>query len=641
MSKTEYQKARRKAQKTYRMQLLKGEWPYLQALDDIVSFTDVAASTELGLCEISLDAVAGTRTSGRKQAFASDFMPLLEDDSEFAWKWINLYEAHMEEGIREPITAVEFMNRYYVVEGNKRVSVLKYVGAVSIHAYVTRIVPRRDDSRENRIYYEFLDFYRVSQANYLTFSQEGCYARLLSLLDRDLQTEWTADERMEFHSAYLHFLDVYEERGGKSLRLTAGDAFLVYLEIYGYEGLPDKSYQELRREIPAIWKDFEIYPEKRSIELVMAPEEPPSAPVSVPRLLSRAAPRLKIAFIYDRDPAVSSWAYGHELGRLYLADALRDRADVSRFTVQGGPEKQLQTIRQAAEEGNSLIFTTSPRLLNASVKAAVLLPDVKLLNCSLNSCFGHLRTYYGRMYEARFLSGLLAGILSPEPSVGYVADYPIYGSTANINAFALGVRTTRPDAKVYLEWSCVRDNPAEEYFRARRISCISGLDLLSPSKASQRHFGLYDTSGGQIRNLAMPVWNWGKFYERIVRSVLTGAWKRTEPASDFKSVNYFWGMSSGLIDLICSHHVPDTARRLVEAMGREISSGAFQPFGCRVVSQDGVLQSPAGEDMPAGQIGSMDWLLDNVVGGFPALDSLTDEALEIVRLQGVDGFREE
>ena len=115
MSISEYIKARKKAQKTYRSQLLKGTYPYLQALDDLVSFSEIASEVELGLVEIPLDSIVGTRTAGRKQAFASNFMPLLEENSEFARKCTALYNAHMEEGIRDPITAVEFMNRFYVV----------------------------------------------------------------------------------------------------------------------------------------------------------------------------------------------------------------------------------------------------------------------------------------------------------------------------------------------------------------------------------------------------------------------------------------------------------------------------------------------------------------------------------------------
>lgn len=640
MSRTEYGKARKKAQKIYRSQLLRGTYPYLQALDDIVSFAEVVSEVELGLVEIPLDAVVGTKTAGRKQAFASNFMPLLDDNTEFAYKWIALYDAHISEGIRDPIIAVEFMNRYYVVEGNKRVSVLKYVNAVSIQAYVTRLVPKRNDSKENHIYYEFMDFYKVSFVDYLIFSQEGCYAKVLSILGKQPEEPWTDDERSDFHSAYVHFLDVYKEKGGQKLPITPGDAFLTYLEIYGYRGLPEKSYPELREEIPAIWKDFEIYPAKRSVELVTSPEESADEKPLVPRILPLAAAPVRIAFIHDRSPEDSSWTYSHELGRHYLDDALAGRVITSAYITNGNSEEASEVIKASIEDGNTVIFTTSPKLLNASVKAALKYPNLRILNCSLNSCFGHLRTYYGRMYEAKFLTGILAGILSPTPSIGYLADYPIYGSTASINAFALGVRMVNPEARIYLEWSCVKDNRFEQYFDARHISYVSGQDLLTPARGS-RQFGLYDIRGGNITNVAMSVWDWGKFYERIVRSILNGSWKKGIQQSKDKSINYFWGISSGMIDVICSKHVPAETQRLLELVKREISSGQFHPFSGEIRSQDGTLRNAKDTVMSEQQIGSMDWLLDNVDGLFPSYDAMTEEAKRIVRLQGVGKYQEQ
>lgn len=640
MSRTEYLKARKKAQKMYRSQVIKGAYPYLPALDDIVSFSGIASEVELGTTEIPLDAVAGTKTAGRQQAFACNFMPLLDENTEFAYKWGALYEAHIEEGIRDPIIAVEFMNRFYVVEGNKRVSVLKYVDAVSIQAKVTRMIPLRNDSLENRIYYEFLDFYKNSEINWLNFSQEGCYARILKLLGKTFGDPWSEEEKMDFHSAYIHFLDVYEEKGGRKLSITPGDAFLTYLEIYGYEELLKKSYQELRTEIPAIWKDFEIYPAKRSVELVMAPEQKAEERPLVNKILPLPKAPVKIAFIHDRSPEDSSWTYGHELGRHYLDDVLAGQIATSAYITSGDPEEGSDTIKKAVDDGNTVIFTTSPELLNASVKAALKYPQLRILNCSLNSCFGHLRTYYGRMYEAKFLTGILAGILSPEDSIGYLADYPIYGSTASINAFALGVRMVRPQARIYLEWSCVKDNRIEEYFNARHISYVSGQDLLTPARGS-RQFGLYDVRGGSIKNVAMAVWDWGKFYERIVRSILNGAWKKGAGQSADKSINYFWGLSSEMIDVICSKHVPAGTRQLMELVKREISAGTFHPFSGEIRSQDGTLRNEKDSVMPEQQIGSMDWLLDNVCGTFPAIDTLTEEAKRIVKLQGVGKYQEQ
>lgn len=641
MSKSEYIKARKKAQKTYRSQLLRGAWPYLQALDDIVSFAGIVSEVDLGLVEVPLELVAGTKTSGRQQSFSSNFMPLLEENTEFAYKWMALYQAHIEEGIRDPIVAVEFMNRFYVVEGNKRVSVLKYVNAVSVSAYVTRLVPPKSDSLENQIYYEFLDFYKVSSVNYLNFSRTGCYPKLLSLLGKEPGVPWTNEEKLNFHSAYIHFADVYEAKGGRKIPITTGDAFLTYLEIYGYDGILEKSYRELKEEIPAIWKDFKIYPAKRSVELVTAPEAVPDEKPLVNRILPIPPAPLKIAFVYDRTPEQSSWIYGHELGRNYLEDVLKGQIGTSAYVIEAdAPEADFNTIKKAIDDGNTVIFTASPKLLNASVKAALKYPSLRILNCSLNSCFGHLRTYYGRMYEAKYLTGVLAGVLSSEKSIGYVADYPIYGSTASINAFALGVRAVNPDAHIYLEWSCVEHNHIDEYFDARHISYVSGQDLLSPAYGS-RQFGLYDIRNGQIRNVAMPIWHWGKFYERIVRSILNGSWKKGAPQDESKSINYFWGLSSGMIDVICSKYVPEGTRQLLELIKREISSGQFHPFSGTIHSQDGVLRCAEDQVLTPGEIGSIDWLMDNIHGSFPDLQDMTGEAQRIVALQGVGEYQEQ
>lgn len=639
MSREEYNKARKKAQKMYRSRLSRGNYPYLPALDDMVSFAEIASETDLGLMEISLDAVVGTRTAGRQQAFACNFMPLLDDRTEFASKWSNLYDAHMEEGIRDPVKAVEFMNRYYIIEGNKRVSVLKYVDAASIQAYVTRLVPRRSDSPENRIYYEFLDFYRCTSIDYLTFSQEGCYARLLTVLGKKPEEIWTSDEKSNFRSDYLRFLQIFEAEGGRRLSLTPGDAFLLYLEIYGNRMLQEKPRKELADEIHALWKDYEIYPDRRNVELLTSPDQEPESRPLINRILPRSLAPVKIAFIHERTPEESSWTYGHELGRHYLDDVMADQVITSSYIVApGNSQNALEVIKSALDDGNTILFTTSPRLLNASVQAALKYPAAHILNCSMNNSFGHLRTYYGRMYEAKYLTGLLAGILSPDPAIGYVADLPIYGSTASINAFALGVRAVNPGASVYLEWSCVKDNRIDDYFSARHISYVSGQDLLTPARGS-RQFGLYDIRGGQIKNIAIPVWHWGKFYERMIKSILNGGWKKGAEQSQNTSINYFWGLSSGMIDIICSSHVPAATSRLIDAVKCEIAAGQFHPFSGQMMDQRGMLHNQDDAAMPEDQIGSMDWLLDNVHGDFPEFDEMTEEARQIVQLQGIQKYQ--
>lgn len=144
----DYKNALKSGQRAYRACVARGQSPYLAVLDDILVNVNIVAQEPLGLVEIPAESIVGTKTSGRHTAFAPNFMPLLEPDTEFAGKWSNLCDAHLEEGIHTPIIAYEFLNKFYVQEGNKRVSVLKYFDAVRIAGTVTRLVPERNDSLE-------------------------------------------------------------------------------------------------------------------------------------------------------------------------------------------------------------------------------------------------------------------------------------------------------------------------------------------------------------------------------------------------------------------------------------------------------------------------------------------------------------
>ena len=104
------------------------------------------------------------------------------------------------------------------------------------------------------------------------------------------------------------------------------------------------------------------------------------------------------------------------------------------------------------DEGCRIIFTTSPSLINATLKVAMENPEVNLLNCSAVHSFKHVNTYFGRIHEPRFLSGLVAGVMTRTGKLGYIAPFPVSDVLSGINAFTLGARMIRPDVQVYLEW---------------------------------------------------------------------------------------------------------------------------------------------------------------------------------------------
>ncbi len=643
----EYSKARKQALKAYRQDMEAGRNPYLQVLDEILPLWETVGESDLGLVEIPLSRIAGTKTVGRTRAFAGNFMPLLPENSEFAEKWSLLYQAQVGEGIREPVIACEFMNHYYVIEGNKRASVMKFSEAVSLPGYVTRIIPAPGDSPELRIYYEYMDFYNLSRINTIYFSREESFARLCRLLGKKEGEVWEDDDRRAFTSALLRFTKIYEEKGGGKLPLTVGDAFLLYLNIYGWNGMLAKSMDELRREITLLWPDLETLSSAGSVRLVTQPADnegeslfrkliPQSADSGtlIGKLIPAARSRLTVGFVHYGTIYTSGWTYAHDLGRLYLEDSMGGQVVTKVYDGMKDGQDSLAAIEQAVSDGCQVIFTTSARFLESSIRACIRHPDVKILNCSLNTYSGHLRTYYGRLYEAKFLVGILAGILSDNGRIGYIADFPFLGSTASINAFALGVQMVCPEAKVFLAWSCEKAREPEKRLLEAGVDLISGADMLAPSH-SPRPYGLYRPKGEGGINLASSIWHWGKFYQRIFQTILNGNWSRTASEISGDSINYWWGISSGLIDVIVSKSVPARSVQLMEMVKNQIVNESFQIFSGDIRDQKNVLRTPGGVPLSPSQIVRMDWLAANVVGRLPEPEELSEGAGQIMKAQEI------
>ena len=194
MGETEYQEALKLGKKEYKSCVYRGRFPYLPVLDDILSKEDIRTEQNMGLIQIPLDFVVGTSTVGRTVSFASNFMPILGVNTEFAVKWANLSDAQVNEGIRDPIVAYEYMNRYYVVEGNKRVSVLKYFNADSIVANVTRKIPKYSEDEAVKVYYEYMKFNEITGMFNIEFSKLGLAQELLELTG--CTTRWDEDIRL-------------------------------------------------------------------------------------------------------------------------------------------------------------------------------------------------------------------------------------------------------------------------------------------------------------------------------------------------------------------------------------------------------------------------------------------------------------
>ena len=634
----DYKNALKSGQRAYRACVARGQSPYLAVLDDILVNVNIVSQEPLGLVEIPAESIVGTKTSGRHTAFAPNFMPLLEADTEFAAKWSNLCEAHLEEGIHTPIIAFEFMNRFYVQEGNKRVSVLKYYGAVKIAGTVTRLIPERNDSLENRIYYEFLDFYRLSKVNDVHFSKPGSYAKLQTLVCKASGESWTDDDRMNFAAFYTMFCQQFQQLGGDRLNITAGDAMLVYLSVYRYSDACDSTPAQMKANMEKLWNEVRVLTEPQAVHLSLEPTQSTGEPLLAKlNIFSSRPSELKVVFLHEHNAENSAWVRNHDKGRAALEKEFPDRLSVTcRENVNPEVDAE-QILEDVAHDNADVIFTTSARMHTACLKVAAQHPKTRILNCSLNAPHPLVRTYYPRTYEVTYLLGMLAGIMTKTGHIGYVAANPVYGVPAAINAFAQGLKSVRPAGRIWLRWACQTDTAHPlDFADCPEIDMVYARDSREPADTN-RDYGLCrKLPDGSLQPLGLPIWRWDTFYVEIVRSIFDGSW---DNAATTRAVNYWWGLRSGAEDLEYQESLPSGTRQLLDLMETLQGSDNVHIFPEKLYDNEDNLHSPENRIYSPKELMEMDWLDACVHGKLPHYDELDVKTRTVLAINGLDNVK--
>ena len=631
----EYSRALKLALKELKELVSSGKAPHPAVLDNIISAEQSGTVVDVGLVEIPTQLIVGTKASGRVTAFTASFLPLLDMDTEFAYKWVNLCAAHLsDEGIREPIICFEYLGKFYVQEGNKRVSVLRHFDAPRIPGMVKRIMPTESDAPEIRAYREFLEFYEAAGIYDIQFRQPGDYGKLLSHLGKEPGDPWSEEEKKTFRAYFQYFTDAFHACQGEHLELLPEEALLLWLRIYPFKDLGELSGDELKKSVAALWEDLVTIAQEEPVQVATEP-----APEGKQSLLSILLPthpeHLNVAFVHQRDIKSSAWITGHEQGARYLKEVMGEKVTIRSYFRADTPEEADAILEQAVEEGADVVFTTTPPLSRPTLKAAVKYPKVRFLNCSVDAPYSSVRTYYSRIFEGKFITGAIAGAMSDNNTIGYIGSYPIFGVPASINAFALGALMTNPRATIALRWSCVAGNPVEDFLNAG-IRVVSNRDVPTPGRMHLEH-GSYGTyfiePNGKLLPLASPCWMWGKFYEHVVQSILNGTWdKGTE---EDKAINYWWGMDSGVIDVTLSKHLPEGLRQLAWILRKGLQSGTIDPFKRLLVDQSGRTVNDGSRSLTPEELLHMDWLCNNVEGSIPTFDQILPYSQTMVRELGI------
>ena len=625
-AKDQYQRALKRGQKYQRACALKGENPYPPVLDEFLTDDMVNGTTDLGVLDIPADLVVGTKTAGRKSAFAGNFMPLLSANTEFGLKWVQLCHAHLsDEGIRDPVKCYEYLGKFYVEEGNKRVSVMKSFDAPMITARVIRLMPVRTKEPAVEAYYEFIQFYQLTGMYQLNFQQPGGYAKLQAILGYAPDHVWTAEERSRFLSGFSRFRETFHKLGGEGLPVTITEALLVWLQLHPFSDLKAMSAAELQRSLESIWGDVKLQAEDTQISIC-------TEPMQVEKKRRRMS-HLHVAFVHMHTPDQSAWVASHDVGRMYMQGIMGEEVTVRTYSGVV-PQEADAVMEKAVAEGAQVIFATSPPLIKVCRRIAAKYPNVRVLNCALSMPYSNVRTYYSRIYEGKFLAGAIAGAMTKTDNIGYVANYPIFGVPAGINAFAIGARMTNPRARVKLHWTCT---DGRSLFDGQNVDVISNREGLGHRRTSWAwEWGTYQIlEDGTQLPLATPTWEWGIFYERIVNNIMDGGWESISEKEPNKALNYWWGMDSGVIDVQLSPQLPDGVYRMAQYLKKGIKESALDPYEFRIVDQQGNVRNDGYRWMMADEIMHIDWLCDNVDGSIPCWDELLPMSRSMVRLLGV------
>lgn len=346
------------------------------------------------------------------------------------------------------------------------------------------------------------------------------------------------------------------------------------------------------------------------------PTPTPVPPTPTPK---PPAEKLKAAFVYVAPIGDLGWTWAHEQGRLMVEEELGiETAYIE--NVPEGPDAE-RVIRDFATKGYDIIFATSFGFMDPMFTVAEEFPEQYFEHCSGYKTADNMATYFGRMYQPRFLSGLVAGKATEADKIGYVAAFPIPEVIRGINAFTLGVRAANPEATVHVVWTQTWFDPVKEKEAAVAL-LDEGCDVIAqhqdttePQKAAQEQGAVsigYDSDMAQFVGdtvLTSPIWNWGPYYVRRIKAVMDGTWKTHQ---------YWGGMKDGIVDLApLSPQVPNEVKALVEEWKQKILSGEWDVFTGPIKDNAGELRVSEGQVMTDEEKLGFDWLVEGVVGTIP------------------------
>ncbi len=325
---------------------------------------------------------------------------------------------------------------------------------------------------------------------------------------------------------------------------------------------------------------------------------------------------LNIGMVYLSPPGDFGWTYAHDQGKKLLEKEFGDKVKISVVeNVAEGPDAE-RVIRQLAENGNQIIFTTSFGYMNPTVKIAKQFPKIKFEHCSGYQHAANLATYNARYYEGRAVCGLIAAGMSKTGTAGYIASFPIPEVVQGINAFTLAARKVNPNFKTKVLWASTWYDPAKEADAAKAL-LDQGCDVIAQHTDSpaalqaceQRGFFAFGQAADMHTfapkaHLTAIVNNWGVYYLERIKGLIAGQWEPTQT---------WWGFDHKLIEMApYNAAIPEAVVKQADGLRQAFADHKAHPFTGPVKDQKGDVRIKDGETIADGDLAKMDWYVEGV-----------------------------
>ncbi|MGB3741921.1 MAG: BMP family ABC transporter substrate-binding protein [Castellaniella sp.] len=326
---------------------------------------------------------------------------------------------------------------------------------------------------------------------------------------------------------------------------------------------------------------------------------------------------LKIGFVYVSPVGEAGWTWQQDLGRKYMEEQLGDK--IKTQIVENVPEgaDADRVIRDLAQQGNKLIFTTSFGFMNPTIKVARQFPDVKFVHSTGYKTAPNVATTNARFYQARYVAGVLAGHKTQTGVVGYVGAYPIPEVLQGINAFTRGLRSVKPDATVRVIMVNSWFDPGKERDAALAL-LDQGADIVTHHTDSTATVQAAEERGkfaiayhsdmlkfGPHAQLAAVTHHWGPYFTREAKAVLDGTWKPDQVWGGFKE---------HMVDLEgFGPAVDDALKAELKTKEDAIADGSLNVFAAPIKTNQGKVVLAEGALDDAG-LNAMNYYVEGVVG---------------------------